>query len=184
EDYKVDQILALDILSNGDSSTNSTIKVKIRKLYTRTLSCVMLVDIIHQPSSGGLPQTAVLKLYGRHFTVDYRENRRLEPWGQILEEEYIEFAKTGQFQEFIHKIHQREGGEDDMYEPQDEDEWWDDGACEAALADELNADFNKETAMYDVMRDVQGVFIPKIFAHVEMDISPPGITPVLFFSVA
>ncbi|KAK4160578.1 hypothetical protein QBC43DRAFT_325213 [Cladorrhinum sp. PSN259] len=170
EGYHVGQILDLNILSDNENSTASTsFRVRVRQIFGNTLSCVMVVDI--QPSTR-LPAVAVLKLYDRRFAVGIRENRELVSWTREVEEQYAEFVKTGGFDSFIQKIHQRP--EKERYEPQ-EDEWWDDDACEAALADELNKLHKTETSIYKVLRNVQGRLIPKVFAHVELDIAQPGI---------
>ncbi|KAK3985759.1 hypothetical protein QBC44DRAFT_345105 [Cladorrhinum sp. PSN332] len=163
-------------LNSGDALENahSDLKVSIQNvIYSKTLSCVMLVDILDQGSSKRLPSSAVLKLYDRRFAEGFREQKRHDPWERDIEEGYVEFVRTGEFDKLIRGIHQLPR-KVYKYEPQGGEEWYD-GECEAALADELHEMFKEETAVYKTLRNLQGLLIPKLLAKVELDIAPPQV---------
>lgn len=113
----------------------------------------MLVEILDRDSWPRLPSAAVLKLYDGRFAKGFRENRRCDPREREIEDHYMEFVQTGEFDMFVSRIHQVPEA-CGRYEPQDDDECWQDGECESALADECNVIFNKETAVYKTLRNL------------------------------
>ena len=96
--YKVGQLLKLKILPHGDinnSAVHSTIQVLIRKIVSRTCSVATVVEIEEEEKPCVRNGTVFLKLYDRRFFEGPREDLRLKPWTNSIEEEYITAVRNG-----------------------------------------------------------------------------------------
>ena len=94
---------------------------------------------------------------------------------------YIEFVQSGGVRNFLHDPRHVE----DFQEETEDD--WDDAQNEVFLA-ELLKYYMAEAATYNALRDHQGSLIPRLFAEVNLDLTPPnahdeGIQPEELFQV-
>lgn len=161
EEYGEGQILTLSILPE------STLRVRIRKLHSHTLSTTMVVDILEEGEDPEkVARTAFLKLFDRRFAADLREEWHIEPWSKSDEEAYIESVENGAMDEFLHKLHHVEN-----YVSETEDDW-DDAECEIFLADKSLQLYEAEVGTYKALMLHQGRHIPRLLAPVELDLTP------------
>lgn len=161
EEYRDGQILTLSILPE------STLRVRIRKLHTHTLSTTMVVDILDEGEHPEkVARTAFLKLFDRRFATDLREEWHIDPWVKSDEEAYIESVESGTIDQFLHKLHHVENFVSDS-----EDDW-DDAECEIFLADKSLKLYEAEVGTYKALMLHQGRHIPRLLAPVELDLTP------------
>ncbi|KAK1762400.1 hypothetical protein QBC33DRAFT_623724 [Phialemonium atrogriseum] len=167
EEYDVGQILTLNVLPE-QTSPSSELRVRVRQLQKpRTLSCAMVVDILDGCNQEIQPATAFLKLFDRRFADQLRRDNGIDPWTKSMEESYIKFVHGGGVHHFLHDLRHVQ----DFQEKTEDD--WDDAQNEAFLANELLRLYTAETATYNALRNYQGCLIPRLFAAVNLDITPP-----------
>jgi hypothetical protein len=169
EEYRVDQVLTLNVVLPGhdQASSSSQILVRVRQLQSpRTLSCTMIVDILDQSQSA---KTAFLKLYDRRFADQFRRDWCVAPWTKDMEEDHVRFVRSGAIHGFLHKLHT-----DESFLDQEGAEW-DHDQNEAFLGDEMLKIYKAETATYGALRDYQGHLIPRLLAAVDLRLTPPNV---------
>ena len=127
----------------------------------------MVVEILDGFNRDIQPRTAFLKLFDRRFADQFREDNEIDPWTKDMEESYIEFVQSDGVRSFLHDLRHVE----DFQEETEDD--WDDAQNEAFLA-ELLKYFTAEAATYNALRDHQGSLIPRLFAEVNLDLTPPN----------
>lgn len=167
EEYDVGQILTLNVLPE-QTSPSSELRVRVRQLQKpRTLSCAMVVDILDGCNQEIQPATAFLKLFDRRFADQLRRDNGIDPWTKSMEESYITFVHGGGVHHFLHDLRHIQ----DFQEKTEDD--WDDAQNEAFLGNELLGLYTAETATYNALRNYEGCLIPRLFAAVTLDITPP-----------
>ena len=162
EEYAVGQILTLNILAN------STMRVRIRQLHTRTLSCTMMVDVLNEMHPEK-ESAAFLKLFDRRFSDGLREEWGIEPWTKDTEEEYVESVENGSFNKFLYDLRHVENLLEDTGER------WDIAQDETFLAEKLLELYEAEVETYNALLRYQGRHIPRLLAAVELDLTPPNV---------
>ncbi|KAK4496493.1 hypothetical protein PRZ48_012473 [Zasmidium cellare] len=160
--YDEGKVLSLNITSQEQDVTR-TVTAKILELRQPfTLSCVMIVEVISADLNDLEPQSkAVLKLYDRRFAAQLRKDEGVPPWSESAEEAFLELVRSGEAATFVHKLR----NEDDFEEP---DEGWSPGENEAYLHDMCSDLFATETRAYDVLKELQGKAIPKLYSAVSL----------------
>ena len=152
-------------------SPSPELRVQVRQLQKpQTLSCAMVVDILDGCSQEIQSRTAFLKLFGRYFADQLRDDNEIDPWEKHMEESYIEFVQSDRdgVRNFLHNLHHVE----DFQEETEDD--WDDAQNEAFLADKLLKLYTTETATYNALQNHQGSQIPRLFAAINLDLTPPN----------
>ncbi|KAF9773464.1 hypothetical protein IL306_008705 [Fusarium sp. DS 682] len=151
--------------------------VQVIKLITDTMSPVLLV--LFGTASGSTP--AVLKLYDRRFGTHFRElNGKYKPCRSQDEAAYRSFLQQGKMRPFLEELEETyrtaliQPSASHFYEDEDE-HTLPDGAerFEAALWYEADQHFKTETRAYAQLNDLQGKYIPRLYAHVRLP--PPEI---------
>ncbi|KAH9974590.1 hypothetical protein BGW80DRAFT_1301467 [Lactifluus volemus] len=168
EEYRVDQVLTLNVLAEHDHTfSSSQIRVKARQLHSpRTLSCPIIVDILDEGQS---PKTAFLKLYDRRFSDQLREDFGIGPWTTDIEEAYIRFVQSGAIHRFLHDLHNVENFLEDTGED------WDAAQNEAFLSYELLRLYKAETTTYNALHNHQGHLVPRLLAAVDLNLTPSNV---------
>lgn len=128
----------------------------------------MVVDILDGCNAGNLPATAFLKLFDRRFADQLRRDNGINPWTEDMEEAYIKFVHSGRVHQFLYDLRHVK----DFKEKTEEE--WDDAQNEAFLANELLGLYRAETATYNALRNYQGWLISRLFAEVNLHITPPN----------
>ena len=124
----------------------------------------MVVDILDEERPSAVSGIAFLKLFDRRFTDGLQRHNGIGPWTKRMEEAYIDSVKIGAIYSFLHDLTHI-----DLFQENTEDDW-DDAQKEALLAHTLLGQYNAEIALYDGLRDQQGVVIPKVVAAVDLDL--------------
>ncbi|KAK3318769.1 hypothetical protein B0H66DRAFT_477849, partial [Apodospora peruviana] len=152
------------------------VKVLIRKLQKpSTLACGMVVDILPTTTSSSLyhqPEKTpsfFLKPHDWQYAYQLRADHRVEPFSPQLATDYTAFIQSGETDAFLEHL-LRSSSEND-------EENWDNGQTETALAHEMNIMYRSETAVYAQLSDLQGTTIPRLITAVTMNISPDGTNP-------
>src|SRR5436305_1595544 len=100
---------------------------------------------------------AILKLFDRRFVPKLRKEFGYPEWDLLREEKYREFVHNGGAAEFTSWL---SNGDDEEY---DSDEW-NTAQCETYLNDQCHELFEDETTAYEVMKDIQGKYVPRLLA--------------------
>lgn len=158
EGYSVGQTLTLNVCPGHGRDLGSQIRVRVRELHTRTLSCTIIVDVV---DGDILPSPAFLKLFDRRFSDQLRSEWKVDAWTPEREQTYVQGARDGAVDDFLGKFHADDAEED-----------WDDVEDEAFLDDELFKLFTAEVATYDALREQQGKTVPELLAAVNLDLDP------------
>ena len=167
--YDVGDILTLNILPERVSASQE-LQVRVRQLQLpRTLSCGMVVDILDGCSQGIQPTTAFLKLFDRRFADQLRDDNTIEPWEKDMEESYIEFVQSGEVLDFLDNLRHVKDFQEDT-----EDDW-DEGQEEACLTYKMLELYTTEVGIYNELRRYQGSRIPRLYAAVNLDLTPPNV---------
>ncbi|KAK3361612.1 hypothetical protein B0T24DRAFT_641995 [Lasiosphaeria ovina] len=156
------------------SESGTTIRVRIDKIITRTLSCALAVRLVE--GSDQLQEAGsllFLKLFDRRFSKQLRRNGGIDPWTQDKESAYVQSIQNGSVNQFLNNLHTVPRFRIDTEED------WDDAENEAFLADESLRLFTTEYTAYDRLSNHQGRSIPRLVAAVDIDIAPPspGLAP-------
>jgi hypothetical protein len=141
-----------------------------------TMSPVM--EIVTNTSSGS-EFRAVLKLYDRRFGRDHREIRgQHAPHTTADEVAFQSFVRRGKMEPFLRALKHDKATEDVAPVPW---QYYDDtpegkAMFEAALLQECIEQFECETEAYARwLSDLQGKLIPRMYAHVYIAPSGPGV---------
>ena len=144
--------------------------MRVRQLQVpRTLSCGMVVDILDGDKHEIQSTTAFLKLFDRRFADQLRDDNAIDPWERDIEEDYIEFVQSG---EVFDHLHDHRYVKDFQEEAED---YWYDAENEAFLANKLLELYAAETATYNALHSYQGNLIPRLFAAINLDLTPPNM---------
>ena len=125
-----------------------------------TLSSVMVVRL-GSPVSG-LESHMILKLYDRRFATELRDDKGIPPWTLEIEKEYQKFILDGGASEFLARLRSHE----DLVE--EEGESWNAAQTEAYLYNYMQNLYDAETEVYQRLKDIQGVDVPKLLARLTL----------------
>lgn len=141
----------------------------------------MEVDILDSSEIVDPPKHAVVKLYDRRYALQLREDKKIVPWTQSVEEQYREFVGSGEAAEFIAALEEDDDTGDDVGQP------WDAARDEAFLFDFCRDLYISETEAYRRLEDLQGRNVPKAFAKIRLKLwsssDPPSVDTRDFFEV-
>lgn len=151
------------------------IKARIVKLLTPwTLSAVMLVDILEQPSDSSdisgieMPERVLLKLYDRRYAEQFRQEWRIDQATPDVERQLLEFSRSGKAAAFLENWRtDPDFGFDD-----DEENPWGVPETETALSERMREIWQTEVKVYKRFAQHQGRRIPKLYAAVTFHIGP------------
>ena len=104
----------------------------------------------------------ILKLFDRRFARGTRKENDIPFWTPAIESQYREFVRSGQVQTFSEIVNNVGGWDDDKEWSVEENETY---------GFELFADFfNVETKAYNLLADLQGGCVPRLYATVDLPI--------------
>ncbi|THY81757.1 hypothetical protein D6C92_10259 [Aureobasidium pullulans] len=156
------------------TKTGMRIEAEIIKCFPATLSCVMVIRFV-EPNFLETTSECVLKLFDRRFSTQEREDWEAAPWTPELEKTYQAFAHCGDAEEFFSYW----DAEKEIF-----DEWsprhvsnshrWSAAKWEAYLQWQSTAYYEMEKKAYELMTDLQGKDVPKMFGEVFLDL-PFGV---------
>ena len=131
-----------------------------------TLSCVALVHSGSPPFEG----LYVVKLYDRCFATDLREQESIPIWTTDFEAEYSQFIRRDCAPEFFDLCTKvfREALD---WADEEQIEAWDKGRQEAYLQCLCRQVYNTESYACDLLHDIQGIHVPRLFARVFLQTS-------------
>ncbi|KAM0548324.1 hypothetical protein ACHAO7_006749 [Fusarium culmorum] len=169
--YPVGKILTLDANIAGDSSDQQkTIQLKIkRQQLPYTLSSGSVVEEVSDFLDKTEGNVQFLKMFDRRAAVDLRDEKRADPWSENNDNEYAKGVQSGKVATFSEQLHWNV-----PYYVEDGDSDWDEAEDEAFIDDEERKLYEAEIAVYDRLKEYQGICIPKILATVKLDIPPPN----------
>ena len=140
-----------------------------------TLSAVMIVDILAHPEAMNIPDRAFLKLYDRRFATQVRRHWDMPDWSPKVEEELIDFSRTGKAQSFLQEL--RKGFSSDEIDD------WGIVENEADASQQMVGYLRSESEAYHSLRHHQGSLIPRLYGEVTFQTKPQddlGQSPELF----
>lgn len=124
----------------------------------------MVVDI---QTKAGSPKSMILKLYDRRFGVQHREDFKHPQWTSAIEDEYLEFAKSGGATDFLRQL-------DDPVEGDIlRDRHWSDVEFETFLYIKCIEQYDAEINVYKLLPHLQGKGIPEFYGGVRL-FDPPS----------
>ena len=133
--------------------TSTKITARIIKLFQPVImSPAMLVEV---DSKG---TTMVLKLYNRRCCPKLRDEVRYD-WNEVAEDEYKSFVKSGEADKFKPEC---------THSPRPGHPGWLIAQYEKCLHDRCSELYTSEFQAYDLLRHMQGINIPKLFATVTL----------------
>ncbi|KAI9705827.1 MAG: hypothetical protein M1836_005233 [Candelina mexicana] len=167
--YYAGNILRLETtkLSNSSGALPSKFAVTILEVIEPvTISPVMKVVF---KDSSGREKIAILKLYDRRITPDYRTDyeNKFPSWDLAREEEYRKAVKCGQVTACVEWLN--------AGEPDDDGDDFDERMGNEIAQDEAEVyrhslrTYTHELAVYERLEDLQGQDIPQLFASVRLD---------------
>lgn len=166
--YTVGNILQLH---PEEPHEEQVIEARITKVFEPfTLSCVVAVSIESQVPT--LTGEFALKLFDRRFVTEVRKEQDISPWTPHLEQQYHQFILDGGASKLIDDIN------DDVIDPAEDGDSWNDVQTEAYAHNHLNAFYQTEVRVYNALKDIQGRFVPQVFACVTLPSSATRPEPV------
>lgn len=135
-----------------------------------TVCSLLLVELDDEQFQG--QGQLLLKLYDRRFASSMRLFEEARPWSEEIEEEYRSFVHDEQMEPFMDEV-RRQCPVDRYYLT---DNWpeWSRAQQEAYLWHILDDSYHQEKKSYEMMQDIQGVHIPRIFSCVSVQTNPQG----------
>ncbi|KAJ5587648.1 uncharacterized protein N7459_003413 [Penicillium hispanicum] len=119
-----------------------------------TLSCAMVVSV--DSDIPELQGEMVLKLFDRRFAIEHRLNQLAPPWEWKTELQFYLDILNGVVPEFIAS-----------YDPnKSKAETWNNAQHEAFVSALIKQYHEVEIHAYELMKDLQGKYIPRVFAQV------------------
>lgn len=112
-----------------------------------------------------------MKIFDRRFATELREDLEEDPtWSTDLEAEYSRFVRSEHAPEFFDLC--TKGLRESLFWETDElSQLWDKGREEAYLQCFCRQLYNIESYAYDQLQDIQGIHVPRLFAHVSLQTS-------------
>ena len=149
------------------------IKARIVKLSTPwTLSAVMLVDILQQPSDSSsgieMPERVFLKLYDRRHAEQFRQEWRIDQATPDVERQLLQFSRSGKTAAFLENWR----ADPDFRFDDDDENPWGVPETETALSERMREIWQTEVKVYKRLAQHQGRRIPKLYAAVTFHIGP------------
>ena len=181
--YQPGKGLQLEVLeSYYDPPLPETVGVLILRLFSITMSPVMDVVIRTIPGSN---IRAVLKLYDRRFGTDLRDIfDEYVPHTAADETLFQSFVRRGEIGPFLRELEEKKKAE--LLPPRAGDllDGTPEGRAkyEAALWQDCDEYFDCETEAYARLKDLQGVSIPRMYAHVRLVLQNSDVPPDLLQS--
>ncbi|KAH6874734.1 hypothetical protein B0T10DRAFT_203026 [Thelonectria olida] len=179
EAYKEGQILDLRAsLGDGDPPETCDIRVQIRKKLVNSSSvgsCDMLVDILDKTlvlTDGAVPETALLKLFDRRFSVVGRMRHKLPLWTSEREKSLVHMALNSNLApDEIHRL----WGDWQLFREETQKRMIT-TRQEQALAIELSDTCKAELFTYAFsLRSLQSINIRRLLASVHRDLAPRDV---------
>ncbi|KAF4446842.1 hypothetical protein F53441_9546 [Fusarium austroafricanum] len=170
-EYQPGDSLELDIIEAHDDTLSSfeTVTAQVTQVMTVTMAPVMLVTLKTSNNHPGAPITAILKLYDRRFGSSLRKSKKGKHLPCRAEDEaaFRSFVERGDMGPFIDVIQEDQRTE---LVPNTAADWKQkpnaQAKFEAALWYEVRSHFETEVKAYKRLKDLQGVFIPRMYASV------------------
>lgn len=169
--YQPGRGLQLRLLQNcSDLDVDLSFRVLILRVLDITMSPVL--DVMIRPMSSSQCR-AVLKLYDRRFAPNLRRGigNKHRPHNAEDEALYQSFVRRGAIGPFLEEL--AEEKRTAFLKPQP---WYQLGEqtdpvarYEAALWQECREHFDCETEAYERLSDVQGILVPRKYAHVQLE---------------
>lgn len=132
-----------------------------------TLSCVIVVHL----DTPDLKGEYALKLYDRRFSKQLRSDEKAVPWTPKLESKYREFVNSGcttGFFDFCAAGYRENDAWGLEYENRSK---WSKTQHEANLQFLCRGIYHTEKQAYEIMRDLQGKHVPRVFAYPWLQLS-------------
>ncbi|KAI9861858.1 MAG: hypothetical protein M1824_001969 [Vezdaea acicularis] len=175
--YRIDQTLRLQLESSSLWYANVTIK----RVWPITVAVVLLVTINDVSNAfTNFPEQAILKIYDRRYSHNYRDYQKAGNYTLVLERHYQSLVAKGWDAAFS-TSNLDEGEDEGEDEDEDQDEADDEEevdplsegaqawADEAILQHAVLNDWSKEHTAYDRLRSIQGKEIPIMYAAMMID---------------
>lgn len=165
--YQQDDTLKLDIIESHHDALSSTeiITAQVAQVMTATMSPVMLVTL----KTPNAPNRAILKLYNRRFGSSLRRSKKGKHLPCRVQDEaafrsFVDRGDIGPFMDEMEKDRRTE-----LLPNWAADRRLESGGqakSEAALWWEAGTHFETEIEAYKRLKDLEGVFIPRVYASV------------------
>ncbi|KAF5242040.1 hypothetical protein FANTH_8875 [Fusarium anthophilum] len=166
--------LAITETHHDALSSTKTVTVQIAQVITATMSPVMVVKLKTPRAHAHAPSRAILKLYDRRFGSSLRRSQKGKHLPCRVQDEaaFCSFVDRGNMGPFINEIEEDRRTEllpnsaaDRRLEPEGQAKF------EAALWWEARSHFETEVEAYKRLKDLQGVFVPRLYASVRLSSS-------------
>ncbi|KAF4944311.1 hypothetical protein FGADI_12795 [Fusarium gaditjirri] len=166
-EYQKHDTLKLNVIeSYGALSPTETITAQVVQVITATMSPVLLVKL---GAHACIPDMAILKLYDRRFGSSLRRNKKGKHLPCRVQDEaaFRSFVGRGDMGPFMEEMEKDRCTE---LLPNSAADWGQESGgqakFEAALWWEARSHFETEVEAYKRLKDLQGVFIPRMYASV------------------
>ncbi|KAF5532221.1 kinase-like domain-containing protein [Fusarium mexicanum] len=187
-EYQQHDTLNLDIIeSHHDAlSSTETVTAQVAQVITATMSPVMLVKLENPSAHVHAPNRAILKLYDRRFGSSLRRSKKGKHLPCRVQDEaaFCSFVDRGDMGPFISEIEEDRRTEllpnsaaDWRLEPEGQDKF------EAALWWKARLHFETEVEAYKRLKELQGVFVPRMYASVRLSSSSASGDMSKYFTV-
>ncbi|KAG9849751.1 hypothetical protein KCU98_g2698, partial [Aureobasidium melanogenum] len=153
------------------SDESNPIKALILKCFQATLSCVMVIRFIDPPVFNGTSE-CILKLLDRRFSTQAREDLELASWTPELEQQFQDFVRNGDAEEFFSYWDAEKEFDCDwsaFYVTNHRK--WSPAKWEAYIQWQTIDLYETEKKAYQLMAALQGVVVPKMLGEVILDLS-------------
>ncbi|KAK3371450.1 hypothetical protein B0T24DRAFT_629094 [Lasiosphaeria ovina] len=160
------------------------VSVKVEEAFPVTMSPAMRVQILDS-SGHETGKYAVLKVFDRRFGPQFRK-RNNTPVPHTLQDEnkFVQFVTSGRSISLLRRIEEARNTEDYFYTAQDfydEASKEDRGSVfELALHEEEYRWFRTETRAYDKLLALQGIHVPRMYAHAQISINSSSVNNAEF----
>ncbi|OAA64242.1 hypothetical protein SPI_02889 [Niveomyces insectorum RCEF 264] len=170
--------LELEVLQNDPSlPLLPSVCATVTQMCSVTMSAVMKVQVV---TPSGAAAGVVLKLYDRRFGTSMRKIAgKHVPHTAADEEQFCSFVRQGQMKPFLREFEEERTSNILGIGPEDMLDGRPDGRAklEAVLWQECTEYFDNETEAYARLHDVQGRYVPRLYAHVRLVRRPGEAVP-------
>ncbi|KAF4495969.1 kinase-like domain [Fusarium agapanthi] len=187
-EYQQDDTLKLDIIeSHHDTlSSTETVTAQVAQVITATMSPIMLVKLKPPSAHAHAPNRAILELYDRRFGSSLRRSKKGKHLPCRIQDEtaFLSFVERGDISPFIDEIE-----EDRRTEllPNSAADWRQGPGGQAkfiaALWWKARSHFETEVEAYKRLKDLQGIFIPRLYASVQFSSSSASGNRSKYYSI-
>ncbi|KAG9958953.1 hypothetical protein KCU61_g7886, partial [Aureobasidium melanogenum] len=151
------------------------IKASILKCFQATLSCVMIIRFIDPPVFNETSE-CILKLLDRRFSTQAREDLELVSWTPELEQQFQDFVRNGDAEEFFsYWDAEKEFDRDWSAFHVANHRKWSPAKWEAYIQWQTIDLYEVEKKAYQLMAALQGVVVPKMLGEVVLDLPAEAV---------